>query len=324
MVPGQEIVEVRRQPVDPSGPVRIQPAGKHLTVPGFGLRTLLERLRRHSQAKLIESRVTDRLFGQARYGVAGRQTERIADPIAQGHGPSRPVQHAPQPAPLSGQRRNQIRKFELVDMFGYFGEGIGQFGVPGLLRFAQNMRLGKGERFLRIPFVHQRKVGRDLRLDGKSAQQRLAEGVYGLDAHPPRRIQDRREQTPGAAAGILVGLPAGQRRQRVSEFFVRQHRPLTELFGDPAGHFRRCRPGERQTQQALRRRPFEQQAQHPVGQHLGLARAGRRRYPDGGVRPGGFSLPDGGEIGRRPLVGDSHDSPPSAADAHSLTRARCS
>ncbi len=137
------------------------------------------------------------------------------------------------------------------------------------------------------------KCGGDAGLEREAPQQRLAEGMDGLDAEC-RRARRARARKAGA-------------RDRASRHRARS--PVSSTSPRP-GRRRRRRPAAqpwlmrfaisaaaalvkvRQRMRA-RRRAGQQQAQHAVGQHIGLAGAGRSVDPDrGAARSRGAALRD--------------------------------
>ena len=76
----------------------------------------------------------------------------------------------------------------------------------------------------------------------------------------------------------------GQHLERSGERVVVGHSPAREIARDPERHLGGGRAGEGEAEDALGRRAPQQQPQHAVRQHLGLARAGRGTDPDRGRR----------------------------------------
>ena len=96
--------------------------------------------------------------------------------------------------------------------------------------------------------------------------------------------------------------------------------PIRQLLGDAVGHLRRRRLGEGEAEDALRRRAGQQQAQHAVGQHLGLARAGRGGDPGRRRRVGGAALRRRGAAWSAAATAVAHVSSPSATDHSAIAR----
>jgi hypothetical protein len=94
-----------------------------------------------------------------------------------------------------------------------------------------------------------------------------------LDAQPARRVEYPREQPPGLLAGAGTDIFT-QRLQVGGKVGVGHPHPRRKPGADAVGHFGRTGLGKGQAQDGFRRDSAEQQAQHPCGQHMGLACAG--------------------------------------------------
>jgi hypothetical protein len=175
----------------------------------------------------------------------------------------------------------------------------------------------------RFRVLQHRELRRQPGLQREGAEQGLAEGMDGGDAHAPRQLQHLREQPARAAAERLARRAAERLELRVQPRVVGAG-PGAEAAGEPRLHLRRRRLGEGEAEDAVRRLALlQQEAQHAVGQHLGLARAGRGSHPGRDQRIGGgvlreFRLRSGAER-------DVHE-PASASSApdHSARRERWS
>ena len=101
-------------------------------------------------------------------------------------------------------------------------------GPPVSFRAAdQDILAGVAQQFAGVGLVHAPEVRRDAGLERKAAEQRLAEGVDGLDLHAARRVEHPREQLARARISVgVVGRPAEQRRRCRRELGVRQRRPV--------------------------------------------------------------------------------------------------
>lgn len=125
-------------------------------------------------------------------------------------------------------------------------------------------------------------------------QQRLTQRVNGADVHPARRIKHLREQPPRGRQRrqnlVIIGAAAQQIAKIGLERGLIHRCPAAETAIDADRHFRRRGIGEGNAQQSVRCRSAQQQAQHAVGQNLGLAGARRCPDPDGGGRIGGGTL----------------------------------
>ncbi len=93
-------------------------------------------------------------------------------------------------------------------------------------------------------------------------------------------VEDRGEELPGSGHDRVVGMPPRQLLQLLCELCRGQRRPFGQPLVEPVGHLRGGRARKGQAQDAGGIRAVEHQTQQPVGQHLGLAGAGRGRDPD--------------------------------------------
>ena len=221
-----------------------------------------------------------------------------------------------------GQLSHELGEGGFVNVGGDVGQGRGQESVPGRVGPGEDLFPGRRQHFLGVPFLEDGEVGRDSGLQREAPEQGLAEGVDGLDVHAAGRVQHLGEQVARPAADVVVGLAPQMAGQRFLQRLVRRRRPLAQLLGDAVRHLGGGRPGEGEAQDMLGPGAGEHQAQHPVGEHLGLAGSGRRRHPDGGFRVGGPAL---GGLGVGEDDGVRRHRPSSSPEVdHSLIRARCS
>ncbi len=182
-------------------------------------------------------------------------------------------------------------------------------------------RLGPG-RFQLGPAVHvlqQPEMRGERRFQRKPAQQGLAEGVDGADAHPAGQVQHAGEQRAGGGGACRRNV---ERLELSLKRRVVHRDPGAQHLLQPDRHFRRGRLGERQAQDALGigGRVGQHQAQQPVDQQLGFARSGGRRDEGGNRRVRRLHL-QGGGAGGGGGSGGVHSVSPSASAAHSATRA---
>ena len=203
--------------------------------------------------------------------------------------------------------------------------GLGNDGVDGarqqkiVLGMFQYEGLRQLHQMLRRLFVQNREAGGDRRLQWKTRQQILAEGVNGLDFQAARRFQRLRKQ----CAGPRQFFAAVGARPDLADFFTQRvighQSPGAKLVEQPRRHFRRRRLGIGQAQNAFGPRPGQQQPRHPVGKGIGFAGARIGGDPGRAVRIGRVL----GRIGL--LRGGAHASSSSETEScHSRTRARWS
>jgi hypothetical protein len=194
-----------------------------------------------------------------------------------------PRGHAQQPALRLDDRRRRglaqpiLRALQGGDMAGELVQPahprerrdrcpVGRGVQHRLARFAQQVG--------GVLILDQREIRRDLGFQREAAQQRLAKGVDGADAHPARLVQHMREQRPRPCDRGGIGRDIQPPQIRGQRGIAGDH-PVAQAALQAQRHLRRRRLGKGQALDALRRRTGQQQAQHAVGQQLGLARPGR-------------------------------------------------
>src|SRR5688572_19165405 len=133
-------------------------------------------------------------------------------------------------------------------------------------------------------------VERYARLYRKAVQHALAEGVDGLDLEAARRVKRMSEESAGTSLfgtrrNITCYVPYS-----LTQAFGIEQRPCAEPPGDALAHLGSRRLGVGEAEDLLGRNAGEQQAQHALGQDVGLARAGIGLDPHRGVRVGGGPL----------------------------------
>ena len=163
-------------------------------------------------------------------------------------------------------------------------------------------RLGQGVGG--VALIHQLEMRRERGLQREAAQQRLAEGVDGADAHAAGQVQHLGEQGAGALAQRrAVGSIASSRQVRGPA------RASSSVTHSPRVRCSRTAISAAAALVKVRHwmrsglSPGEHQPQQPVGQQLGLARAGRGGDERRHRRVGGRQLLRGwrGRGGHRPL-----------------------
>ena len=145
-------------------------------------------------------------------------------------------------------------------------------------RFGVRHQIGKRppHQLLLGPALDRLEPGRDPRLRGKGREQRLGEGVDGLDLEPAGAIEHL-ARTAAARAPASADRWVRRAQQVRSELAILEPDPRGETSADAVGHLRGRRLGEGQAQDRFRPRALQQQTQHARGQDLRLAGARRRR-----------------------------------------------
>jgi hypothetical protein len=214
-----------------------------------------------------------------------RQVEMPADGAAQRLERPGAAQRLRQSLAVLVQGADQLREAVRRDQAGQRLQrrGLGRAGQDRLPRLGQQRR--------RIGILDDSELRGEPGFQRKRAQQGLAEGVDGADAHAAGMVQHPAEQIAGGIEVAPVRRPAEQGREPRRQRRLRLHRPAAEVAGQARRHLRRRRLGEGQAQDGARPRARrQQQPQHAIGQHLGLARPGRGADPGGGERIRGPAL----------------------------------
>ena len=211
-------------------------------------------------------------------------------------GPHRPAgavmgHHQSAKPPAAGRDHgHQVGEFVFVHPAGDDAERGSQVFVVAAPRGIENAVPRRQQRFGRGAFVHDFEIGRQPRFDRKPAEQGFAKRVNRLDFQPAGRIQHLGEQPSGECAHRRGRGITRQPDDGGVQLGFRHYRPFAQQAADTVLHFRRRGAGEGEAENFAGRATLQQQAQHPVGEHLCLARPGRCRHPDGGIRCGGNGL----------------------------------
>ena len=210
-------------------------------------------------------------------------------------------------------RRCEHRRQRPAERTVRIGRGASQNGAPRRI----------GER-VGVALVEHLEVSGDIRLERELVEEPFAEGVDRLDLQPARRLEGPGEEAARFGELGRVRPLALHLGDLLAERRVGKRRPFAEPVEDPLRHLGRRRLGEGEAEDAAGIGAGEQEADHPLRQDEGLARAGVGRHPGGGarVRGVGLRLPRGvvdgyGRIGARHSMSSSL-----STSAHSRTRAR--
>ena len=141
------------------------------------------------------------------------------------------------PAAGANDIADQIGKVLLVQLFADMAESPGELRVLLFAGFFQQFIACLQQQFAAPRFVEQLEMRDDACLDRKAAQQRLAEGMDGHDAHAPRRIEDAGEQAARQLALLVIRRAAENAVQRVGQFLFRHDGPMREILGNAVRHF---------------------------------------------------------------------------------------
>ncbi len=180
---------------------------------------------------------------------------------------------------LDGEIRQQAEQRIDGVCLGAAAQAGGEHGLARLLQHA-----------VALVLLQHLEIERHLRLVREAVEDRLAEGVDGLDAQPAWRFERMGEQRAGAQQHAAGWWSAAQLRQVVDQFGLGGQRPLAEPLADAAAHLGSRRLGVGEAEDFLRLHPAEQQAQHAGSEHVGLARTGIGADPHRLVGVGGLAL----------------------------------
>ena len=247
---------------------------------GDGL-AVLKRLGRRAQRARVERAIRARSGDDAVRRLARCDVKAAAERRAKRGEPV--LERAVQPCALIDQRLHQLVERRLAGDGRHLGERNGEIAVGAEPRLDQHPVARVEQRLGGVALVHHLEMRRDPGLDRKAPQQRLAEGVDRLDLHAARRIEHAGEEGPRARKQRFVGRSLHQALQVLREPAVRQRGPVLEALMQAVRHLGRGGAGKGEAQDARRIAAAEQQAQHAVGQDLGLAASGRGRDPNRGV-----------------------------------------
>ena len=257
-------------------------------------------------------------------GIALHETGLAIEPVDRGGDRGLVLQHLAHPAALGQKIAEPPGQIVRPAEQGELGQIVGE-PPPARRRGGQNPVAHPVEQGAPVAILDHLEMGRHAGLQRKALEQRLAEGMDGLDAHAGRHIEAGREQGAGARHLRRIRPAPDYLAQVFAQFGLVPQRPRAQIAGDAPGHLRRRRPGEGQAQDARRRCAVQQQPQDAPGQHPGLAGAGAGADPGGDARPRGPALGAPGgpvRVRRLPRAGVVH--PAASASAHSRMRARCS
>ena len=173
-----------------------------------------------------------------------------------------------------------------------------------------------------LAIVEHVEMGRNIRLQRELVEDRLAKGMDRLDFQPARRFQRLGEELAGLGQPLGRGRTLFERLQLLGKRVLARDGPGPEALEDTICHLRGRRLGEGKAENLGRIGAGEEQANHPLGQDMGLAGAGIGGDED---RPR--------RIGRKALLflgpladGEcAHSSPPSSSPpviTHSRARDR--
>jgi len=195
-------------------------------------------------------------------------------------------------------------------------------GITG--GFEQHREIGALHHLVLVALVEHGETRRHIRLKRELLQQPCAERVDGLHLEAARRLQRAGEQLAGAHSQFRIDMRNAGVADRGSQRLVVERDPVAERGKYPLRHIGRGCLGKSDAENLFRRHIAEQQPDHPLHQHMGLARAGIGRDERGSRGIRGARL--GGADGIRDVARRGYHSSiprPPAAD-HSLMRARSS
>ena len=180
----------------------------------------------------------------------------------------------------------------------------------------QHLGLRRPQQFRGAARIEHLEMGRHLGLQREALEERLTEAVDGHDRQARGQVEDLGEQRARALPLAGARRSPEQGRELLVQLGLRRGGEPAQVLLHAPHHLGRRGLGEGQAQQLARVAAREQQTQHPVGEHPGLARAGGRGDPDRAGRVGGAPL---GGRGRLPAP-----RPGRAHNVHSPRRARWS
>ena len=256
--------------------------------------------------------------------------KRLIDRIAHAFGPAQIGQHALQATTFAGKLAHDLAKGTFADLTSHDRQGMGQIIITAGSGECQDLFLHIGHGFSGCAIIHDFKMRRQTGFQRKAAQQRLAEGMNGLDFHSARCIQHTGKKLARADGFVATGCCTGKVGEIGLKVAILHRGPQTQSFIHTVGHFGRRGLGKSQTKNTMRLGARKHQAQDAIRQHLGLAGPGRGRHPDRCIGIRRIALQDVW-IGSAHFGHDTSPSPPSSASSstsisslpiHSRRRAR--
>ena len=212
-------------------------------------------------------------LGVGRQHLGGQRLDRHVGPGAERRGEARGVERRREAGAVLADLEEERVGIVAAHVAGEGGERVG----PRRGQLVEDLLA----QCLGPAVLEHAELRRHAGLEREAAQQRLAEGVDGLDAQAARRLERAGEERAGAGEPIgrdrLAGL--AELAQRRAELGVVEHRPGPERPEQAVLHLGGRRLGVGEAQDLLRLGAGQQQPRDAVGQHAGLARAGVGRDP---------------------------------------------
>ncbi len=147
------------------------------------------------------------------------------------------------------------------------------------------------QQFCRAVF-HFAKLWTDLRLKRKASQNACTERMDSLDFQAARCFDRARKECPCIAQLVGVDLAFDPHIiKRLAQIGIGHHRPVAQALEQAVLHLGRSSLGICQTQDVLRRDPFQQKPRDAIRQHPRLTRACIGRQPCRNTRIGSIYLP---------------------------------
>ncbi len=259
-----------------------------------------------AQPRPVEGVVGAGLAQDGRLGDARRHAQRLVNRVHRAVQTMEALEQALDSPALAGQLGQDAGELLGVQLGGQAGHRLAKRAVGGGASGVQHLVPRLGQQAGGGALVHHLEMRGESGLQREAAQQRLAEGVDGLDLHAARAIHHLGEQPAGDGAGLGARPLAAEVGEPVLQPFVGQSRPDAQRAVDADGHLRRRRLGEGQAEDARRRGAGQHQPQHAVGQHLRLAGPGGGAHPHRRQRVGGEPLRDVG-VQRQVADGEVED-----------------
>ena len=179
--------------------------------------------------------------------------------------------------------------------------GLGQRAAERAVRRVRGLEHHVEADLLQHPrfggLVEHLEAGRDVGLEREQVQQLGAEGVDGVDLQAARRLQRQREKLPRPAALLGVNALRAGFAHGFVERDVIEHGPCPQRVEHAVRHVGGGGLGEGDAEDAAGIDAGEQQPDHALRQHVGLAGAGVGGDPGRALRVRRVELPVGDGIG---------------------------
>ncbi|CAH0311494.1 hypothetical protein SRABI05_04815 [Agrobacterium fabrum] len=206
------------------------------------------------------------------------------------------VQERAKRAAIGDDGGKQRFQAAFIGKIEHIGERLRQFRVVLSRNRRQKRTARLGQKRGGGAIIENREMAGDIGLQRELVQQGFAKSVDGLDFQPARCFQRLGEQPPCFGELYAIRHLAFDGGDAVLEIGIRQRCPFRQPVEHAARHFRCCGLGIGEAEDRRGAAPGQKQADHALGQNMGLAGAGIGRHPGRACGIGGKPLPGTGPV----------------------------